>query len=124
MGLIKDALEGAKLLKEKRLAEAKAEMLNNAKDLMAVYADNVVAKFKAEYFIVSNKGKRMCKITFNPFPNDALWQKILNKVSKEEYLAEFDIVLKDKLSQQGFTQVKLSNTMFNKKEPVTVCVEW
>lgn len=127
MGIIqnvKDVIEGAKLVKEKRLKEEKTRALNDARDLMAVYADNVVTKFKVEYNIACNRGKRVCKITFNPYPNDALWKKMLNKVNKAEYLVVFEEVLREKIAQHGFNNILLTETMFNAKEPITLRVEW
>ena len=51
-------------------------------------------------------------------------QKVLKKISKKEYLAEFEKILAVKLEEQGFTNFTLSESILNKKEPVILKVKW
>ena len=67
--------------------------------MIGMYAENLVSKFKAEYFIQSAHGKRYCVVHCNPHPDQVIMQKVLKKISKKEYLAEFEKILAVKLEE-------------------------
>ena len=119
-----DYVRAIKIAKERRIEKEKAKALNDTTSMIGMYADNLVSKFKAEYFIQSNHGKRQCVVHCNPYPDPVIMQKVLKKISKREYLAEFEKILAVKLDQQGFSNFTLSESIINKKEPVTLKVKW
>lgn len=119
-----DYLRAVKIAKERRIEKEKAKALSDTTSMISMYADNLVSKFKAEYFIQSNHGKRQCVVHCNPYPDPVIMKKVLKKISKKEYLAEFEKILAVKLEQQGFSNFTLSESIINKKEPVTLKVKW
>ena len=120
----RDYLEAQKIAKERKLAKSKAKALNSTSRLISTYAENAVNKFKSEYFVQSNIGKRSCVIHINPFPDAEIMKTVLNKINKKEYLAEFERVFAEKLEQQGFTHYTLTDNFFNSKEPITIKISW
>ena len=121
---LSDYIAGVKIAKERRIAREKEKSLHGTTVMMGIYADNAVSKFKTEYFIQSNKGKRSCTVHFNPYPDATIMKKVLKRITKKEYLKEFESVLAEKLEQQGFTDFSLSENVLNTKEPATLKVKW
>ncbi len=121
---IGDLIEGVKIAKEQRLQKAKTKALSGTAKMIDAYAENAVSKFKTEYFIQSSKGKRNCTIHTNPYPDAVIMKKVLAKVSKKEYLVEFEKALKEKMEAQGFPNMELKENFLNAKEPVTIKVKW
>lgn len=121
---LSDYIEGVKIAKERRIAREKEKALHDTTVMMSTFADNVVGKFKTEYFIQSSKGKRSCVIHFYPYPDAVIMKKIMKRFSKKEYLLAFEKILGEKLSQQGFSNFTLSENILNPKEPATLKVKW
>lgn len=119
-----DYLKAVKMVKERRIEKEKAKALNDTTSMIGVYADNLVNKFKTEYFIQSSHGKRCCVVHCNPYPDAVIMQKVLKRITKKEYLAEFERILAEKLSKQGFSDFTLSESILNKKEPLSLKVKW
>lgn len=121
---VSDYIQAIKIAKERRIEKEKAKALSDTTAMISVYADNLVNKFKTEYFIQSSRGKRACVVHFNPYPDAVIMRKVLKRITKKEFLAEFEKILAEKLQQQGFPNFTLSENILNKKEPVSLKVKW
>lgn len=123
---IVDLYKGIKIARQERINKEKRKALQGSNNLIGTYADNAVNKFREEYFIQTHKGKRECTIHCNPYPDAQVMQKMFAKakISKKEYLNEFQKILASKLEQHGFTNFTLSENRLSKKEPVSVKVKW
>ena len=122
MGL-SEYFEAVKIAKERKLAKKKETAIKNTSDIMGIYAENAVRKFKMEYIVQSNSGKRFCSIPIDPYPDEVVMKKIW-AFGKKEYLVEFEKVLAQKLAEQGFVDYSLSDNFLNSKCPIILKVKW
>ena len=115
--------EALQIAKERKLAKKKEQAIKNTSDIMGIYAENAVRKFKLEYISQSNSGKRFCSVPIDPYPDNVVMKKVWG-FSKKEYLVEFEKILAHKLAEQGFTDYSISDNPLNPKCSATLKVKW